>query len=107
MAKPFIWRLELHVDPSWVADGFGSAPQATLEEVFAEAINSQCLAGCATSEELRVRIVGAPTYKAIRVEQGYSHECLACKSELPVDRRSEFCNDACYEAWRSAGVANA
>ncbi len=64
-AKKFKWVIELEVDELWVADGY----EARAEDIQ-EAILSYSL-GCARYDEVKVKILEAPTQKRVDKAQGY------------------------------------
>jgi len=62
--RRFKWTVEIEVDEIWVADGY----EATAERVQ-EAILSYSL-GYARDEEVKVKIIKAPSRKSIAAAQG-------------------------------------
>jgi len=65
--KPYVWTVEIHIDPIWVADGF-DLDEARLEGMLMLDLD------CARGHEVGGKILKAPDPKEIRAEQGYAEE---------------------------------
>ncbi len=61
--KTFKWTIEIEIAECWVADGFN------LTDEHAQDMIEQRLS-CATSEEVKARVVKAPTKAALATAQG-------------------------------------
>jgi hypothetical protein len=63
--KTFKWTVEIEVSEVWVGDGFQLDEDHLKDAILAN------LLGYATEDEVRVKIVKAPSLKAIAEAQGY------------------------------------
>ena len=75
-SKPYIWTVEIHIDPTWVADGF-DLDNNRLEAMLMRELSS------ATGAEVGGYVLKAPDPKQIRAEQGYTEE--GYKARIPCD----------------------
>lgn len=61
--KPYVWTVQIEIDPKWVADGF-DLDEDRLRDMLQNTLS------CATSCEVGGKVLTAPDPKQIRAEQG-------------------------------------